>query len=187
MNWQVTTAPTTEPVTLAEAKTHLRVDGSDEDTFIEGLIQAAREWCEDYERRAYITRTITAKFDRFYSTIILPMPKIQSVTSVKYLDTAGTEQTLSTDYYDVDTYREPGAITLAYNKTWPTTRDINNAVEVVFVAGYGDADDVPERVKCAIKLLIGHLYENRETTSPINISEVPLGIKSLLTNRSWTA
>lgn len=187
MNWQVTTQPATEPVTLAEAKAHLRIDTTADDTLIESLITAARQWCEDYERRAYVTQTITVKLDRFTNKIVLPKPKLQSVTSVKYIDTAGVEQTLSTDIYNVDTYREPGRITLAYNQSWPTTRDDYNAVEIVYVAGYGDAADVPDRVKCAIKLIVGHLYENRESTAPISIHEVPFTVTALLNDRSWMA
>lgn len=185
-NWKVTTAPAEEPVSLVEAKLHLRVDHDAENSLITSLITAARQWCEDYERRAYITQSITAKMQRFGKQIILPRPVLQTVTSVKYIDTGGDEQTLDAGVYDVDTYREPGRITLAHNQSWPALRGDINGVEVIYVAGYGDAaTDVPARTRAAIKLLVGHLYENREETTTLTINELPLGIKSLLNSRVW--
>lgn len=148
---------------------------------INSLISAARQYCEMFSNRAYITQTITGKLDRFYSPIILPRPNLQSVTSITYIDTAGDEQTLSTDIYDVDTTSTPGEITLAYNQSWPTHRSQHHAVTIVFVTGYGGAAaDVPSDVIAAIKLMVGHLYENREATSGFNVNEIPMGVKSLL-------
>ena len=181
MDWLVTTEPATEPVTLAEAKLHLRVDGSDDDDLITELIKSARRFCEKFQNRAFITQTITAKMDEFSDPIVLPMPRLISVTSVKYYDEDGVQQTLASSYYDVDTTSEPGKITLAYNQSWPTIRGIHHSVEVIYTAGYGAAaSNVPEEVKSAMKLLLGHLYEHRETVSEIKLSEVPMGVKSLL-------
>jgi len=185
--WLITTEPTIEPITLVDMKLHLRVDCDDDDDLITGLISASRQWCEDYEHRAYITQTITAKLNYLPSCIILPKPRLQSVTSVKYIDTSATEQTLSSDLYDVDLYREPGQIVRGYNDTYPSTLDVVNAVEIVYVAGYGSlAADVPSKTIAAIKLMCAHLYENRMAVSDLNMSEIPLGIKSLLNARAWT-
>lgn len=181
MDWKVTTAPTTEPVSLIEAKLHLRVVDNSSDTLITSLIKVAREWCEGFQNRAFIQQTITAKLDEFSDTIELPMPPLISVTSIKYYDTAGNQQTLSTSYYNVDTTSEPGLVTLAYNQSWPTVRSVHHTIEIIYKAGYGDAASaVPERVKQAIKLLVGHLYEHRETVSELTLKEVPLAAKSLL-------
>ena len=188
MNWKITTAAAAQAVTTAEAKSHLRVDTSDDDTLIASLITAATTWCEDYENRAYITQTITANLDKFSSEIILPRPPLQSVTTIKYLDAAGDQQTLSSAVYDVDIIREPGRVTLAYNQTWPTIRSIINAVEIIYKAGYGDAStNVPERARAAIKLLVGHLYENRELATPVALQQIPFTIKNLLNSRMPTA
>ena len=188
MNWKITTAAAAQAVTTAEAKSHLRVDTSDDDTLIASLITAATTWCEDYENRAYITQTITANLDKFSNEIILPRPPLQSVTTIKYYDTAGDQQTLSSAVYSVDIIREPGRVTLAYNQSWPSIRGIVNAIEIIYKAGYGNAStDVPERTRAAIKLLIGHLYENRELTCPIAINEIPFAVKNLLNSRMPTA
>ena len=176
-----------EPVTLDEMKTHLRVDCTADDDLITSLIVASREWCEMYENRAYITQTITANTFWLPDQIILPKPLLQSVTSITYVDIAGDTQTVSSDLYDVDTVREPGQITRAYNETYPSVRGDVNGVTIVYKAGYGDtAEDVPERVKAAIKLMCGHLYEHRETVSDISMEDIPMGVKSLLYERMKT-
>lgn len=181
MSWKVTTSPDIEPVTLAEAKLHLGVTMTEHDDLITSLITVAREWCEGYQNRAYITQTITWKLDSFPDTFCVPRPRLQSVTSIKYIDTDGNEQTLDSSYYDVDTYSEPGRIALAYGQSWPGIRGDINGVEVVYVAGYGDeAANVPERVKAAMKLLIGHLYEHREVIAELTLKEVPFAVTSLL-------
>jgi len=178
------TAPTVEPVTVADIKSHLRIDTTDEDTLIEDYITAAREYCERYQNRAYITQTWNLTLNDFPDgdEIEIPLPPLQSITSIKYYGTDDTEYTLSTDDYMVDTDSEVGRVVLKYAKTWPSiTLRPANAVVIQFVAGYGDADtDVPERIKQAIKLLVGHLYENREATSIRSIVNVPFAVESLL-------
>lgn len=187
LKWQVTTEPDVEPITLTEAKLNLRVDCTADNDLITALIVAARRWCEDYENRAYITQTITAKTFWLPGQIILPRPLLQSVTSVTYVDQAGDTQTLSSALYDVDIFREPGQITRAFNATYPTVRGDVNGVTIVYVAGYGDAStDVPQETIQAIYLLISHLYENRVAVTDINMSELPLGVKALLNKRVKT-
>lgn len=181
MAWKVTTTPSVEPVTLAEAKLNSRVDLTDEDDLITSLIKVAREWCERFQNRAYITQSITLTLDEFPDVFELPMPPLQSVTSIKYIDTDGIQQTLDSSVYDVDAQSEPGRIALAYAQSWPGIRGDINSVEVIYVAGYGDtADDVPERVKSAIKLLVEHLYVNRGIATERTLKEVPFSIRSLL-------
>jgi len=187
MLWQVTTAPAVEPVSLANMKLHLRVDSTDDNDLITSLIVASRQWCEDYEGRSYITQTITAKIDRFSDEIIIPRPKLQSVTAIKYIDTSGDEQTLDSGIYDVDIYREPGRITRGYNQNWANYRGDVNGIEIIYIAGYGDAStDVPDRTIAAIKLLCGHLFEHRESTSELSLKEIPMGVTSLLNSKMRT-
>jgi uncharacterized phiE125 gp8 family phage protein len=189
MGLKLVTPPAAEPLTLAEAKAHLRVDSASEDDLITGLIKAAREWCEEYQNRAYITQTWDLCLDAFpESPSYLPKPPLQSIASFKYYDKEGTEHVFDAADYVVDTAGFKGRISLAYGKSWPSvTLQPMNGVVIQFVAGYGDAvTDVPERIRSAIKLLIGHLYENREATSIKALSEVPFAIYALLgLDRIW--
>lgn len=141
MKTQVTTYPAAEPVSLTRAKLHLRVDHSTDDELIKSIIAAARQYCEGYQNRAYMVQTITLKMDEFpcsgnYNEIIVPRPPLISVSSIKYIDTDGDEQTVSSSVYDVDIYSEPGRIGLAYGQSWPGIRGDLNGVEVIYTAGY---------------------------------------------------
>jgi len=166
---KINTAPSVEPVTLYEAKIQLRIDESPDaahrdDDYVTSLIEACRKWCEAFQNRAYITQTWDLYLDEFPGKdyIEIPLPPLQSVTYLKYKDTDGTLQTWGTSNYVVDINREPGRIALAYGISWPLIYDEMQAVQIQFIAGYGDAaTSVPEAVKTAIKLKITELYENR--------------------------
>ena len=120
MALELVTAPTIEPVTLAEAKTHLRVDGADEETLISGLIKTAREWCEGYQNRAFIMQTWRLYLDEWPEEYIrVPRPPLASVTSIKYTDSAGVINIWPVTEYLVDTHSKPGRILRAYGKCWP--------------------------------------------------------------------
>ena len=177
----VTTAPSEEPIAVSEAKDHCRVTANDDDTYIGGLFQAVREWCEAYTHRAFVTRTLKLTMDVFPSVILLPQPPVGTVSSIKYVDTNGDEQTVDTDIYDVDDETEPGRIVEAYGQQWPTARSQINAVYVALTAGYGAAADVPRTIKQGMLLLLGHWYENRETVViGMTTAEIPYGVKALL-------
>lgn len=192
MSLTIVTPPAEEPVTLTEAKNHLRVDLTDDDSLISALIVAAREHAEAITRRAFITQTLKLSLDAFPANngpIYVPMPPLQSVNSLKYFDTDGVEQTLNegTDYL-VDNESEPGRITPAPDTGWPATQNRPNAVSVEFVAGFGDASKVPQGIKQAILLMVGHWYENREavTMQGNNAGELPMAVDSLLMmHRIW--
>jgi len=182
MTFIVTTAPNTEPVTTAEVKTHLRIDHALDDAYIVTLIALARQYVEDYTRRALFTQTITAKYDRFSSCFLLERPMLQSVTSIAYIDTAGSSQTLATANYTVDIASTPARITLAYGYTWPSTRDITNAVTIVYVAGWATTAAIPPPLRHALLMMVGHWYENRESVvNSIAIPKImPFAVQSLL-------
>lgn len=180
-----TVAPTIEPVSLDEVKLHLRLDsGSSEDTLLSSLIATARQYCEQYQRRAYITQTWELWLDRFPTVpvIDIPLPPLQSIISIKYYDTANSEYTLAASEYFADIKSQPGRISLHYGKTWPSlTLRPSNAVCITFVCGYGaTAASVLERIRQAILLTIGHLYENREAVSNVQAYVVPMTVDSLL-------
>jgi len=190
LKWKVITAPTTDPITVEDAKRHMRVDADDDDEYIKSLIEMATQWCERIQGRAYITQTLMSKCDAFPEYFLLPRPPLQSVTSITYVDQNGDTQTVDTSIYVVDTHSEPGRVTLAYDEEWPyDVRAIENAVAITYVAGYGGPADVPERIKHAIRLLVSHMYEHRE---PIVLnatpSTVPMSIRDLLgVDRIWDA
>lgn len=166
MGLTLTTAPAAEPVSTAEAKTHMRVSTSADDTYIDTLIKAARMDSENFQHRQLITATYTLTIDRFPTAdyIDLPRPPLQSVTSVKYYDNAGTQQTFSSSYYTVDISTAPGRIYVDRDTGWPSdVDDRRNAVEIIYVAGYGNAGtDVPQTTLHAIKIKAAHWYEHRE-------------------------
>jgi phage conserved hypothetical protein, phiE125 gp8 family len=180
----LTTPPAAEPVSLPEAKAHLRVDAADDDSLITALITAAREYCEAFQNRAYVTQAWQLWLDAWPegSEIRIPRPPLQAVNGVKYYGADNTEYVLPPADYFVDTRSEPGRIVLAYGKSWPSvTLRPANAVCVEFVAGYGGADKMPQRVKQAMYLLIGHWYEHREAVLTGSISkEIEFAVNSLL-------
>lgn len=135
MDYQITTPPTHLPVSLTEAKRHLRVTDSNSDTLIRTLIAAAARWCELYQGLSWLYQTLTIKLDDFADTMILPMPPLIGVDSITYVDSNGDTQTLSTDVYDVDTTSVPGRVTLGYDQTWPATRSVHHAVTITAKAG----------------------------------------------------
>lgn len=184
------TPPAVEPISLEEAKLHLREDESGQDTEITAIIKAARTYCEGFLSRAFVTQTWELALDSFPSTyrggvdsnaIILPRAPLQSVVSITYVDAAGSSQTLAGANYSVDIRQQPGRVIPAYGLSWPTLRGDMNAVVVRFTAGYGNAAAVPENIKNAMRLLIGHWYENREDSiSGTIIQKVPTGVEALL-------
>lgn len=178
------TGPTTEPVSVEEARLHVRQDGTSDDDVIRALITASRENVEQITRRALITQTWDYYLNAFPfgDRIEMPLPPLVSVTHIKYTDDAGVQWTMSSSDYIVDTYSHPGQVVLADGASWPSASlQPVNGVVTRFVAGYGDADDVPYGIKAAIKLMIGHLYENREASlASRSVQVLPFGIESLL-------
>lgn len=116
----------------------------------------------------------------FPDIIELPNPPLQSVSSIQYLDTSGTLQTLAPTEYEVDIHGVKGSVQEAYGKTWPSVREQVNSIIITFACGYSDETAVPEPIKIAMYLLIAHWYENRQAITLSNMKETPLGVKSLL-------
>lgn len=156
-----------------------------EDALIESLIVAAREYVETFTKRALITQTWKHYLSEWPSKdeVLMPLGNLQSVASVKYKDTAGTQTTWDTSDYIVDTESVPGRIVPAYGKSWPTTTLYPvNPIEIQFVCGYGStAASVPQSIRNAMLLLIGHWYLNREAVIVGSISkELEFTVSSLL-------
>lgn len=174
-----------EPITLIEAKNHLRVDEilTEDDMLITSLITVAREWCENFTRRALGAQVLELVLDDFpYKDYIeIPRPPLQSVESIKYKDSDGQEFLFSSADYAVNTDSEPGIIAKGYWNEWPTFVPYpSGAVRIRYTAGY-TVENIPKSIKQAMLLLIGHLYEHREAVSTErHIEEVPFAVKSLL-------
>ena len=172
MRFNEKTSPAEEPLTLPEAKLHLRV-GSDfvkEDGLINGLIVGSRQAFQKQIGRQLITATWQVFLDRFprfdREPVEIPKPPLQSVTSVQYLDSSGALQTWSNTKYTVEAFAGPeaerGVLFPNFDEQYPITRRIPNAVTIEYVAGYGLAAAVPYEIKQALFAWIGHHYEHRE-------------------------
>ena len=174
----LTVPPAELPVSLAEAKAHLRVDYTDEDTLISAMIGAATAHLDGWSGilgRALVTQTWLAVFEDFPTGRLLRLPigNVQSAT-VSYRDDSNSSQTLNASHYYPITDSFGPALVLDGGKTWPSTYDYRpDAVSVTMVCGYGAASAVPEAIKAAIKLIVGDLYMNRETKITKNMTENP--------------
>lgn len=170
---KLVTPPAVEPVSLADVKLQLQIDSSDTlyDDQINALIPAAREWCEQYQSRAYITQTWEMALDDWPSScntslwvnthrIKLPRPPLQSVDAFLYTVDNGTQTTWSTSSYAVDTYAEPGQVVPV--DTWPRTKlAATNGIVICYTAGYGDnPNTVPHTTRQAIIMLTAHWFNN---------------------------
>lgn len=189
MNLVLTTPPVNEPLEVADVKTYLRLDDvtdTSEDDYLSALITAAREYCEGFQNRAYITQTWQMSFDYWPSRVIeLPRGNLQTVDRVTYKNSAGIETTLSeTQHYVVSTRGVSGRLSPTYAQHWPSFVPFPlDAVVIEFTCGYGDtAETVPQKVKQAMKLLISHWYENRTPLSDTGKApgEIAFAVSALL-------
>lgn len=167
MPTKVITAPTYEPISAADVAEYIRVDDlAQDELLLEGMITAARQYLEQYLSRPIATQTLEEALTGWADPIVLDS-SLQSVTSIKYLDLNGVEQTLASNQYLVDTYSEPAQITPAYNVEFPELYAVPNNVKVRYVAGYTsggspDLNPMPKPLRFAMMLIIGDLYANRE-------------------------
>lgn len=169
--------PSTPAVTLAEAKEHLRVTHSAEDSAITALVAAATAHLDGANGvlgRAIMPQSYDLLLDRFPSGAIkLPVGPVVSVTGVWRTDDEGDEELVPAEDYEVDAGERDGWIVPV--SSWPSTMETINSVRVRWVAGTG----CPTPVRMAILLLVGHWYENREAVGAA-ASELPLGVSALI-------
>lgn len=183
------TPPVNLALSLVDAKKHLRVDLAEDDDLITDLIKAAIAQTEDLTSRKLITQTWQFFLDRFpFGRMIeLPFAPVQSVTSIKSTDQDGAETTQDNTEYIVDVVTTRARIVLKEDFDWPDP-DVDlqeaNAVKIQFIVGFGDDDtDVPGNLRSAVKLLVGHLYENREAVSlrpGSSFQTLPMGYDALI-------
>jgi uncharacterized phiE125 gp8 family phage protein len=213
------TGPIIEPVVLTDAKAFLVLDPgfTQDDGLITALIVAARQYAENYCNRSFYNQTwqLTKDWFPFFigdSTLPatgqgegywtwsyywngvmfrVPKPSLVSVTSITYLDTTGTVQTVNPASYFADTHSEPGRIVPAAGSFWPWAASyFPGGVQIIYVSGtYGDGAEVdtcPETIRVAIKLLVGHWYSNREASSAYSLTSIPMGVSALLDSVKFT-
>ncbi len=193
MHLQSVTAPTGELISLAEAKASSRVDHETDNALITRLIAAAIAHLDGKNgtlNRALLTQQWALSLDGFPGQsgyhdacrITLPLPPLQSIQSIGYVDSDGANQTIAAEDYQLVTSAEPGYVVPAYGKSWPLARSQPEAVTISFTAGYGDAAaNVPEPIRHAILLMVGAWYEHREEMvigQTPNL--IPLGARALL-------
>ncbi len=201
MPLQLVTPPVGEPVSLTEAKLHLRVDVTDDDALITALITAARQYAETLTQRQFVTATWKLVLDSFPGPSLMGVPAgtpfslpghaillnkspVQAVSSINYLDMSGTQQTMPSTDYVVDTSCEPARITPVFGKIWPISLPQIGAVTVTFTAGYGAPDNntppnwspapVPEGIKAWMKVRIGSMYQHREEVAILQKGKLEL-------------
>jgi uncharacterized phiE125 gp8 family phage protein len=182
---QLVTPPTEEPVSLLEAKLHLRVDFDEDDMLIASLITAARQAAETLTGRQLTTARWKQVLDCFPGPSLMGVPAgqtftlpghaillakapVQSVVSINYLDMGSVNQTMPALTYTVDVACEPARITPVFGQIWPICLPQIGAVSVTFDAGYGTASQVPEGIKSWIKLRLGSLYAHREEVAALS-------------------
>lgn len=186
MSLTTVTGPLTAPVTLSEVKQRLRIDDADDDADLTFLIDAATRQVEGLTWRHIVQRTIDWTLDAFSPVLTVPVHPVQSITSIKYLDGDGVEQTLDAAKYRLAKGgdRGPARITPGYDQVWPQTRRVTEAVTIRMVTG-GVATEISDEMKLGLMALIGHWHQLRQSAvSSEVIRDVPSYIQtSLLSNR----
>ena len=176
MSWLppvVTVEPASEPISLAEIKAQCRIDGTDSDTELNIYGKAARIFVEEYTGTKLIGQTVVLRCSSFCDFRKLPIAPVSSVTSITYLDTDGTSQTLSTDVYESVLHGLEPHIRLKINQSWPSIRCASDAITVTVQAGYST---VPEPIRAAMLVAVEAWNDNR------SVGQVPDGSYALLAN-----
>lgn len=192
-------APASPVVSLAEIKTYLRVDGSDEDTLLESLIEAATKtleeqcgckfgtqtwdiyrqcWPKEYNKKMWWDGVKEIAISELYADTDyyeLPFKPLQSVESIKYYGTDDTEYILDNSIYDIDVAGYVPRVQLRYSQIWPTiTLRPLNAIVTRGVFGF---TSVPASIKEAVKIYVANMYECRGSSEK---SGIPKSCMALL-------
>ncbi len=177
MKLKLISAPASAPVSVNELKDHLRIETNEEDVLLSDYIDAATELAEGETGNKFVFQTWEIALNSFDSEIELPLRPLSSISSITYIDQDGVEQTLSPLIYKVDDYSFRPRITLAWQQSWPSVRNEENAIKIRGVFG----KSIPEkRIQQAIQLICGEWYDNREDAQVAKMNTIPHGAKRLL-------
>lgn len=192
------TAPTVEPITVSQANSYMRLGTLDatETAYLTGLISTAREYCEGFQNRAYITQTWEMSLNRFppehtdnlteyYRSNVIEIPKgnLQAINSVKYTNSAGIVTTLTenTDYI-ISKRGILGRISPPYGCSWPTAVLYPlDPIVIEFTCGYGsNGESVPQKAIQAMYMLMAYWWDNREAADTSIPHEIDFAVRALL-------
>jgi len=177
------TAPATAPISLAEAKAQMKVEGSDDDTIIQRLIDAAVAFVDAQGAlgKAMITQTWGQWLSPNPNTVYLTLGPVQSVSAIKYYDVDGVLQTATLSDFNV--FGTPNRISVSpkSGKAWPVTQTRDDAIKIEYVIGYGSTSaSVPETVRHALMMLVAHWYDMRETATDKQLYDLPFGFTDMI-------
>lgn len=181
----IVTPPELEPLSLDEAKAHLRVFSDDDDEIIDSYISGVTKSLDGRDGLlgcCLITQTWKLVLPRFRDPLSIPLPPCQSIDAFTYMDSDGVSQTLSEGNYSVFGLGTVNGATLRplYGQNWPSTRDVTNAVTITFTAGFGDApDEIPQDIRTSIAMRVANLFDTGLT------EETPTSSDLVYNYRRW--
>ncbi|MEL7544087.1 MAG: head-tail connector protein [Pseudomonadota bacterium] len=178
-------APAREPLTVAEAKLHLRLDTDDDDALIASLIGAARMHLERLLGRAFISQTWLETRDCWPShsaPVLLARAPVQDIVEVRIVDREGSATVLPEEDYFLDAVSAPSRLARLASGVWPPPGRGINGIEIEFVAGFGDdVDDVPAPLRQALLMLVCDWYETRQPVDFSSaVSALPAAVAGLV-------
>jgi uncharacterized phiE125 gp8 family phage protein len=185
MDHQLTTPPAETPITLVEAKAHLNITHDDDDALVSAAVESATGHLDGRTGilgRCLVTQSWTATLDHFgIGCLVLALAPVQSITAIKYRDVDGALQTFAAAAYRLTGSQARPRVVLNSGFSWPATDSDPEPITIEYVAGYGDAADVPDPIKHAIKLHVGTMFEYRETiTTGSQIAILPHAHEALI-------
>ena len=191
MSWnrlRLVTPASVLPVSLVEAKAHLRVDFDDDDALIASLISAATAMLDGPRGIgvALAPQTWELGLDEWPEAVRLPLWPVRAIASIIYKDAAGADVTLPTSAWQADLDASPVRILPDYGQSWPAARASQRAIRITFTAGYADAASIPADLKAALLLIVGHLYNHREAVADNSPRVLPMGAEAIIDRyRIW--
>jgi uncharacterized phiE125 gp8 family phage protein len=167
------TPPAAEPVALADARAHLRLDATEEDALLGSLLTAARMAVEAAARYALLPQSWRLTLDDWPTQPVeIPLAPVLTLDAVRVATIGGSMLTIDPAFYEVDTTGTPPRLAARRGQAWPMPATRLAGIAIDFTAGHAAAAEVPAPLKQAILLLAAHWFENREP--------VPLGAKAEL-------